>query len=110
MSHAGHAAAAIFRKAAGKKRLIIAIAGPPAAGKTTLAASLRELLGEEETVSVPMDGFHYDDVILERRSLQSRKGSPETFDFGGLRSVLVRIRALEDNIAIPVFDRELELS
>ena len=57
-----------------------------------------------------MDGFHFDDIILERRGLRARKGAPETFDFAGFETLLKRIRAGEPDIAIPVFDRSMELS
>jgi pantothenate kinase len=57
-----------------------------------------------------MDGFHFDDRVLEARGLRARKGSPETFDRPGLAVLLARLRAGEDEVAIPVFDRNIELS
>ncbi|NEU34805.1 nucleoside/nucleotide kinase family protein, partial [bacterium LRH843] len=41
-------------------RLLVAVAGPPASGKTTLAERLAEMLceGGHEARHVPMDGFH----------------------------------------------------
>jgi pantothenate kinase len=111
MSEHGAIASQIFRRAAGRKRFIAAIAGPPGSGKSTLAADLVTLLPPSEAVVVPMDGFHYDDRVLEARGLRSRKGAPETFDFGGFQMLLKRIRAHDETeIAIPVFDRSLELS
>lgn len=89
-------------------RLMVAIAGPPASGKTTLAADLANALGQGARV-VPMDGFHFDDAILTARGHQSRKGAPHTFDVAGLAHCLTRIRAGEE-VAIPVFDRSLELA
>ncbi len=59
---------------------------------------------------VPMDGFHYDDIVLNQRGLRPRKGAPETFDFAGFETLLKRIRSGEPDIAIPVFDRSMELS
>jgi pantothenate kinase len=56
-----------------------------------------------------MDGFHYDDAILIARGHRARKGAPETFDVAGYRHLLTRLR-VEDEVAIPVFDRALELS
>lgn len=98
----------IRRKADGQGRFIAALAGPPGAGKSTLAEAVVEALGPDARV-VPMDGFHYDDAILNARGLRSRKGAPETFDVAGYRHLLSRLRA-EDEVAIPVFDRSLELS
>ena len=89
-------------------RFMVAIAGPPASGKTTLAADLALALGHGARV-VPMDGFHFDDAILTARGHQARKGAPHTFDVAGFAHCLTRIRAGED-VAIPVFDRSLELA
>jgi pantothenate kinase len=110
MSEIASIAAAIFKSAARSRRFIVAIAGPPGSGKSTLAARLHEVLPEDSSVIVPMDGFHFDDVVLNRRGLSSRKGAPETFDHAGFVALLKRIRAGEPEIAIPVFDRSMELS
>ena len=110
MSEIASIAAAIFKRATGKQRFVVAIAGPPGSGKSTLAASLHEVLPEGLSVVVPMDGFHFDDGVLEQRGLRQRKGAPETFDFAGFDNLLKRIRSGEPDIAIPVFDRSMELS
>ncbi|MES0197461.1 nucleoside triphosphate hydrolase [Mesorhizobium sp. M0011] len=110
MSEIAHLAATIFKRAGKANRFIVAIAGPPGSGKSTLSARLHELLPEGASEVVPMDGFHYDDAVLERRGLRTRKGAPETFDFAGFETLLKRIRAGEADIAIPVFDRSMELS
>lgn len=94
--------------AGGTQRYIVAIAGPPGAGKSTLAADLAERVGEGARV-VPMDGFHLDDAVLNARGLRHRKGAPETFDAAGFLHLLQRLRAGEE-VAIPIFDRMLELS
>lgn len=99
----------ILGKAAGHKgRFIVAIAGPPACGKSTLAADLAHEIGPGARV-LAMDGFHFDDAVLTARGHRSRKGAPHTFDVAGLAHCLGRIRAGEV-VAIPVFDRSLELS
>jgi pantothenate kinase len=99
-----------LRKVAGRKaRFMVAIAGPPGAGKSTLSGKLKDALGAEAIV-VPMDGFHFDDQVLNARGHRSRKGAPHTFDVAGFEVLLKRIKAREPNIAIPVFDRSLELS
>ena len=102
-------AALLKRKASRKTRFMIGIAGPPASGKSTLAEQLREALGENAVV-VPMDGFHFDDAILNARGHRTRKGAPHTYDVAGFEVLLKRIQAREPDIAIPVFDRSLELS
>ena len=110
MSKIARIASAIFKRAASGERCIVAIAGAPAAGKSTISEALVELLPEGSAIVVPMDGFHFDDAVLEKRGLRSRKGAPETFDLGGFRHLLGRIREGEDGIAIPIFDRNMELS
>ena len=108
MSEIASIAAAIFKRAARAERFIVAIAGPPGSGKSTLAERLHEVLPGAAVVS--MDGFHLDDAVLNRRGLRSRKGAPETFDYAGFAALLRRIRASEPEIAIPLFDRSMELS
>ena len=110
MSEIASIAATIFKRAGKGQRFIVAIAGPPAAGKSTLSAALHDLLPEGLAQVVPMDGFHFDDGVLDQRGLKPRKGAPETFDFAGFEALLKRIRAGEPDIAIPVFDRSMELS
>ncbi|WP_426033855.1 nucleoside triphosphate hydrolase [Cypionkella sp. TWP1-2-1b2] len=101
-------AAIIRAKAQGKGRFLTALAGPPGAGKSTLAAELVAALGQGAK-AVPMDGFHYDDAVLLARGARDRKGAPDTFDAQGFFHLLRRLR-VEDEIAIPLFDRDLEIS
>jgi pantothenate kinase len=102
----------IREQAGNSTRYMVAIAGPPGSGKTTLSADLCNQLVAmgEQAIVVPMDGFHYDDIVLNARGHRARKGAPHTFDVGGFESLLKRIRSGEPDIAIPVFDRKLELS
>ena len=102
----------LIARAGNLPRLMVAVAGPPGSGKSTLADSLRDALmvAGESAVVVPMDGFHFDDIILNRRGHRPRKGAPWTFDVAGFEVLLKRIRAREPDIAIPVFDRTMELS
>jgi pantothenate kinase len=96
------------------RRTIIAIAGPPGSGKSTMSERLVKRLQKADpgrAVLVPMDGFHYDDGLLRALGRHARKGAPDTFDVGGLASVLRRLRARdEETVAVPVFDRDLEIS
>lgn len=57
-----------------------------------------------------MDGFHFDNAVLEARGLIKRKGAPETFDAAGFYNLLERLRADAEDVAIPVFDRKLDLA
>lgn len=99
---------------AGDPRMLVAVAGPPGAGKSTVADALaRRLNGSVagRAAILPMDGYHYDDRVLDARGLRARKGAPDTFDVGGLAHMLGRLRQdHEDEVAVPVFDRDLEIA
>jgi pantothenate kinase len=89
-------------------RVLVALAGAPGAGKSTLAADLAAALGPVAAV-VPMDGYHLDNAILDARGRRFAKGSPDTFDVAGFAAMLRRLKA-EDEVIIPVFDRDIDLS
>lgn len=103
----------LLERAQGRRR-IVAIAGPPGAGKSTFADRLRDALnarlpGAAEVLAA--DGYHFDDLLLNARGWRPRKGAPHTFDVGGLRAMLQRLRANEEEeIAVPVFDRSIEIA
>lgn len=89
-------------------RRLLGIAGPPGAGKSTLARSLSSIIGEQAMV-VPLDGFHLANEVLETRGLTPRKGAPETFDAGGFRALLSRLRRRDEPIVYaPEFHRGIE--
>ncbi|MER6115284.1 nucleoside/nucleotide kinase family protein [Streptomyces sp. NPDC001743] len=90
-------------------RRILGIAGPPGAGKSTLAEQLVGVLGPL-AVLVPMDGFHLAQAELERLGRAERKGAPDTFDAAGYVALLRRLRAPEPGTVVyaPSFDRSLE--
>lgn len=92
-------------------RLIIAIAGAPASGKSTLAEAVTQnLLAQGKSAAlVPMDGFHLDNRVLAARGLLARKGAPETFDAPGFLRLVQALRDGRDVIA-PVFDRDRDLA
>lgn len=105
---------AILREIPEGGRRVIAIAGAPASGKSTIAARLIERLNEVDpgsTALLPMDGYHFDDEMLVPRGWRPRKGAPHTFDVGGYASALRRIRANDEPfVAVPRFDRDLEIA
>jgi pantothenate kinase len=91
------------------RRAVLGIAGPPAAGKTTLAEELVAALPAPSVAHVPMDGFHLADVELERLGLRDRKGAPDTFDALGYAALLRRLHEDTDEIVYaPGFERVIE--
>ncbi|QEM83295.1 nucleoside triphosphate hydrolase [Halomonas binhaiensis] len=103
----------LMAAAEGRKRYIVALAGPPGAGKSYRSAWLERAINERRpgvAAVVPMDGYHYDNAVLEPMGLLPVKGAPETFDAAGLRHDLARLRSADCDVAVPVFDRPLDLS
>ncbi len=95
--------------AASQRRSLVAIAGPPASGKSTVASAAWEL-AQSRGIScglVAMDGFHLANEVLDERGLRPRKGAPETFDLAGFDALLRRLQS-EDEVLAPIFDRELD--
>ena len=91
-------------------RFVVAIAGPPAGGKSTLADRLDEHLGER-SARLGLDAFQFDNSVLVERGHRPRKGAPFTFDVAAYGLFLEALRqdpTLE--LSIPVFDRSMELA
>jgi pantothenate kinase len=98
----------VRRIAAGSRRTIIGIAGPPGAGKSTVAQALVHELGTD-AVLVPMDGFHLSNAVLESLGRRGRKGAPDTFDAAGYVALLRRLRTPDaDVVYAPTFFRDIE--
>ncbi len=106
--------APILERSGRSARTIIGIAGPPAAGKSTLANALTEAmradLGAEAAVTVPMDGFHLSNVELERLGLADRKGAVQTFDADGFVHLLERVARGDELVYAPAYSRVLHES
>ena len=105
---------AYLRRIPIEQRRIVAIAGAPASGKSTIASAAEQRLNVVEpgsTALLPMDGFHYDDEVLTPRGWRPRKGAPHTFDVGGYAAALRRLKANDEaTVAVPRFDRDIEIA
>jgi pantothenate kinase len=93
-------------------RVILGLAGPPGAGKSTLAGLLVDAatshLGERSVGLVPLDGFHLSNSQLQRLGRRDRKGAPDTFDVWGYLALLRRVldNPAED-VYVAQYDRTL---
>jgi len=98
----------------GDHRFIVAISGAPGAGKSTLAKKLFDAISSElsssSVVIMPMDGYHFDNIVLDRLSLRHKKGAIQTFDANGFVEALKRIKSCREDFFVPSFDRELDVA
>ena len=105
-------ASQIVAAAEGASRYLVALAGPPGAGKSYRGAQLCDAINQclpGHAGLVPMDGYHFDNAVLGEQQL-AIKGAPHTFDVEGFRCDLERIRQAVHPVAVPVFDRPLDLA
>ncbi|MEM6276748.1 MAG: hypothetical protein AAF714_07325 [Pseudomonadota bacterium] len=89
------------------RRRLVAVAGPPASGKSTLAEGLARTL--TKAALVPMDGFHLDNRVLDARGDRPRKGAPWTFDAAGFAALCARLGS-DAGVFYPTFDRERDIA
>ena len=89
-------------------RALLGLAGPPGAGKSTLAAALKAEFADVAQV-VPMDGFHLANAELQRLDRRARKGAPDTFDGAGYVALQRRLLAQGDDEVVyaPEYRREI---
>lgn len=99
-----------------RRRTIVAIAGPPASGKSTLAERVVQRLNRDDDGCVPtaallpMDGYHLDNRLLQMRGLLSRKGSPESFDAQGFCAAVKGLLSATEETFHPRFDRQADMA
>ena len=102
-----------------RKRLVVFMAAPPGAGKSTLASYLEKLSGDYEELcniqAVGMDGFHrrQDYLISQFVELDGKtipmvniKGAPVTFDLKKLTHAIESVSD-EEGTLWPSYDRHL---
>jgi pantothenate kinase len=92
-----------------RRPYMVAIVGVPGSGKTSSARILSCLCGEERTLDIPFDGYHYPLATLriqqDPNAVVYRRGAPDTFDSELLLRDLRRIRyGDEATVALPGFD------
>jgi type I pantothenate kinase len=87
---------------------VVAVAGPVAVGKSTIAAALADGLRERGTTVavVSTDGFLWPNAVLEDRDLLARKGFPETYDLDRLQALVDDARRGVSPLEVPVYSHE----
>lgn len=101
------------------RRILVMLAAPPGAGKSTLSLFLQKLSEEDPSITpltaIGMDGFHcYRSYLKDRTILRDGqeiplariKGAPETFDLTRLRERIQQLLAGGDT-PWPHYDRTL---
>jgi pantothenate kinase len=103
-----------------RERVMVAIGGPPASGKSVLAAQIQWMAEKNflpgcSAVALPMDGFHFTNEYLTRQHrvlpdgtsipLSEVKGAPDTFDVAGLRQALQLLRQRAAAVPWPGYSR-----
>lgn len=95
--------------AAGRARVMVGLTGAPGVGKSTLADRLAGALPCGQAVVVGMDGFHLAAEVIAGTPLQDRRGAIDTFDAGGFRDLLRRVRERADEVVYaPRYERRIE--
>lgn len=91
-----------------ERRTLLGIAGPPGAGKSTLAQALTASL-QPLAVLVPMDGFHLSKDTLSELGRLDCMGALDTFDGDRYVATIQQLRSAADEpIFAPGFDRNTE--
>jgi pantothenate kinase len=102
----------IMQRAGDDRRVIVAIAGPPGSGKSTVAEALcvliNKMMGLEKSIVVPMDGFHLDNAALDQMGARDVKGAPHTFAAEAFVELISEISKNTSNVLIPEFNRNLD--
>jgi pantothenate kinase len=109
----------LLNRSAGTERLMAAVAGPPASGKTAFSVILTEVINAhaDRTLAcwLGLDGWHYPNAYLDSHTikkdkntltLRQIKGSPATFNVPALRECLEQIRRRQPT-SFPVYSRRI---
>lgn len=108
--HQGAGIAALAERLAdlrsGAAARIVGLTGSVAAGKTTLARNVADVLSPPLSVeTVSTDGFLFPNAALEPQGLLMRKGFPETYDRDGFANALLQVR--QGAAAFPAHSHEI---
>jgi pantothenate kinase len=103
------------------RRAVIALAGPPGSGKSTIAEEvvrrLNEASGDKQIAAVvPMDGFHLTRAVLgnmpNRDEAIAKRGAAWTFDAQGVVELVTTLHDSREDLSrvhvVPGFDHTLK--
>ncbi|KAI1396520.1 P-loop containing nucleoside triphosphate hydrolase protein [Hypoxylon fuscum] len=116
---------ALHREDSAHTRIIIALAGPPGSGKSTIAEKVSCRINRKShksgvyiATAVPMDGFHYPrahlDSLPNSEDAHARRGAYWTFDATGVLELAKKLHASRkrtaegEAILVPSFDHFLK--
>lgn len=101
------------------RRILVMLAAPPGAGKSTLVSFLEKLSRENDDITdlqaIGMDGFHRrQEYLLSHTTIRDGKevkmveikGAPVTFDLEKLTAAIEKVSSGEDTFW-PIYDRHL---
>jgi pantothenate kinase len=96
-----------------RPRVLVAIAGSPGSGKTTLARQVVTAIDAARepgfAAYLPMDGFHLANATLDALGRHDRKGAIDTFDAQGFVALLTRVANDTVHTAYaPAFERTVD--
>ena len=107
------------KQAQGQRRMIIALAGPPGSGKSTIAQCLvdevSKMTASPSIVAIPADGFHLPLATIyampNAEEALARRGAPWTFDGDGVVRLLRELRDASSDgrtVLAPTFDHAIK--
>ena len=92
----------------GRPRTVLGLAGPPGAGKSTLARPVAEPLGRPAASRRRWTASTSRSPNSCGSGGRDRKGAPDTFDAAGYAALLTRLASDEPVVYAPEFRREIE--